>query len=151
MRLIYHQSIKTDWREIWNIILEIVLSSLLFFTGFNFQKHSLWALKIKLTLKMRGNIEGGFLLKQCLPCWGNIMTEVFSKQLELNVFNYTYSVLTSFKIKLIYDFSLKSQKPCWGFDTHLSFLSELAQRLLAWSWQSFSAFLCFCLVYISSS
>ena len=34
-----------------------------FLTGSSFQEHGFWVLRMKLTLKMRSNVEGGFLLK----------------------------------------------------------------------------------------
>ena len=121
-----------------------------FFTGFSFQEHSFWALKMKFMLKMGSNVEDGSLLKQHLFYWGNITAVVFSKQLELNVINCAHSALTFSEIRFACDSSLKLQKFCQGFSAHLDFLSGLAQGLLVWSWQGFSAFLCFCLVYISS-
>ena len=84
-------------------------------TESSFQKHSFWALRTKLMLKMESNVEGDFSLKQHLPHWGNITAVVFLKWLKLNVINCTHSTLTSFKIRLTYDSSLKSLKPCQGF------------------------------------
>ena len=77
------------------------------------------------------SVEGGSSLKWCLPCQGNITAVFFPKWLELGVTSYTHSALTSFGIRLACGSSLKSQKPCWSFSTHLDFLSELAQGLLA--------------------
>ena len=86
-----------------------------FLTESSFQEHSFWALRMKLALKIEGNVGGDSSLKQCLLCWGNIMTVVFSKWLELGVTSCAHSVLISFGIELACDFSLKSQKPCQGF------------------------------------
>ena len=86
-----------------------------FFTEFSFQEHSFWTLKTKLILKMKNNVEGDSLLKQHLFYWSNIITVVFSKQLELNVTSHTHSALISFGIEFICDFLLKSQKPCQDF------------------------------------
>ena len=121
-----------------------------FLSGSSFQEHGFWALRTKLMLKMRSNVGGGFLLKQCLSHQGNITVVVFPKWLKLSVISCAYSALAAFEIRLAYDSSLKSQKPCWGFSACLGSLLGLAQGLLVWSWQSFSAFLYFCLVYISS-
>ena len=94
-------------------------------------------------------VGGGSSLKWCLPCRGNITAVVFPKRLELGVTSCAHSALTSLGIRLAYGSSLKSQKPCLDFNACLDFLSELAQKLLMWSWQDSSAFLCFHLVYIS--
>ena len=83
-----------------------------FFIGSSFQEHKFWALRAKLVLKMRGNVEGGSSLKQCLFCWDNITAVVFPKQLKLNVINHTHSALAAFEIELTYDSSLKLWKPC---------------------------------------
>ena len=83
-----------------------------FLTEFSFQKHRFWASRTKLMLKMRGNVEGSFSLKQYLLYWGNITAIVFLKQLKLSVINHAHSVLISFEIRFVYGFSLKSQKPC---------------------------------------
>ena len=83
-----------------------------FLTESSFQEHRFWASKVKLVLKMGDNIEGGFLLKQHLPYQSNTMTIVFPKLLKLSVINHTHSALATFEIRLAYDSSLKSQKPC---------------------------------------
>ena len=70
---------------------------------------------MKLVLKMRGNVEGSSLLKQCLPHQSNIMAVIFLKWLELSVINYAHSVLTSSEIELACGSSLKSQKLCQDF------------------------------------
>ena len=64
---------------------------------------------------MGGNVEGDFSSKQCLFHQSNIMTVVFSKQLELSVINCAHSVLISSEIRFAYGFSLKLQKPCQSF------------------------------------
>ena len=83
-----------------------------FFTESSFQEHSFWASKMKLALKMKGNVEGGFSSKQCLFYQDNITAVVFPKWLKLGVINHTHSALISFKIRLACDFSLKPQKFC---------------------------------------
>ena len=100
---------------------------------------------------MLDNVGGGSLSKQCLPRRGSITAVVFPKRLKLSVISRAHSALTSFGMGLTYGSSLKPQKPCQGFGACLGSLSRLAQGLLAWSWQGSSAFLCFRLVYISSS
>ena len=78
-----------------------------FLTESSFQEHSFWALRMKLTLRMGGNIGGGSLLKQHLPCWGNMIAVVFPKWLELGVTSHAHSALTSFGIGLACGSSLK--------------------------------------------
>ena len=47
-------------------------------------------------------VGGGSLLKQQLPCRGNITAVVFPKRLKLSVISRAHSALTSFGIGLAY-------------------------------------------------